>query len=105
VADGPTPPGVNWRQAVGMLLLGLGVPAAGAGGLLFWMVFVPGRRSHRALVPFSEDHPYARVSGVLFLIGVLLIAGGLWLTRRPDRRSDFGRADHPLSFSDEPGHR
>lgn len=101
MADGPAPSGVNWRQAVGMLLLGFGVPAAGAGGILFWMVFVPGRRSHRALVPFSEDHPYARVSGVLFLVGALLIAGGLWLTRRPDRQSDFRRPSRPLTFSDD----
>ena len=86
--DNGEPPQIDYKAPTGMALLGLGVPTAVAGGFLFRMVFLPGRGGSHALVLFSPDHPYAKVSGALLLVGLLLIVAGLWLTRRPDRRSD-----------------
>ncbi len=98
--DAP-PPEVDYRRPIGVALLGVGVPIAVAGGLVFRLLFIPGRSGH-AVIPLDFGHPAAKLSGALLLVGLLLVVAGLWLTRRPDRRSDVAPPDHPLAFSDGP---
>ncbi len=78
-------------------LLGLGLPFAAAGALLFRLAFLPGKSGH-ALYAFSSDHPLVRVAGVLLLVGAAFAIPGFLLFLAGPRPSP--RPPEPANFRD-----
>jgi len=88
-------------MALALMLLGMGLPVAIAGAFMFRLVFLPSRSGH-VIATFGPDHPAARASAVLLLIGAALAVPGFLLFLagpRPPVHPPGWKPPGPANFS------
>ncbi len=63
----------NYRLIGAYALFGFGGPICYAAGMVFWLLFLPGRGFRPPLAPFHLDHPAAIICAIMLAVGLTLI--------------------------------